>query len=346
VKGPIVSAPDDHAAAPAGPARVRGRRRLSYAVGLFFLAPLMGEYLLGNLKLTELYLLPILGLLYGAGAVLIREVTRRRGRGYTTMLGLGLAYALVEEGLVTQLLFNQDYFSGQRELATTVVPVLGIDVWLTLIVVAMHVVWSITIPIMLVEACSVAEARTAPWLGRTGVIVIAAIFAAGCVWLGIETYRETGFWVSPGQLVVTVGLAAACAGLALTYGGRRTRTDGAVPAPWLLGIVSFAASSLYMLTELLPGWTRVAACLVIAVAVSLAVYRWSGRREWSGVHTLALAGGALLTYAWLGMTMEPETGPRLIVDYVGSLLIIGLVGGCLVRGIRRSDGEARARQGA
>lgn len=38
------------------PARVRGRRRLGYAVGLFFLAPLMGEYLLGNLKFTELYL--------------------------------------------------------------------------------------------------------------------------------------------------------------------------------------------------------------------------------------------------------------------------------------------------
>ena len=135
-------------------------------MGLFLLAPLMGEYLLGNLKFRELYLLPVLGLLYGAGAVLIREVTRRRGRGYTTVLGLGLAYALVEEGLVTQLLFNQDYFSGQRELAVTVVPALGIDVWLTLIVVAMHVVWSITIPIILVEAWAAWSSNSSSLAGR------------------------------------------------------------------------------------------------------------------------------------------------------------------------------------
>ena len=56
MKGPFVSAPDDRAAAPARPARVRGRRRLAYAVGLFLLAPLMGEYLLGNLTFTALYL--------------------------------------------------------------------------------------------------------------------------------------------------------------------------------------------------------------------------------------------------------------------------------------------------
>ena len=56
MKGPLVSAPDDRAAVPARSARVRGRRRLAYAVGLFFLPPLMGEYLLENLKFTELYL--------------------------------------------------------------------------------------------------------------------------------------------------------------------------------------------------------------------------------------------------------------------------------------------------
>jgi hypothetical protein len=64
------------------------------AIALFFLAPLFGEYLLGNLKFSEIALLPFIAPLYGGGAILIRETTRRMGRGYGTMWGLGLAYAL------------------------------------------------------------------------------------------------------------------------------------------------------------------------------------------------------------------------------------------------------------
>jgi hypothetical protein len=56
VRGPFVSEPDDRAAAPARSVRVRVRRRLACALGLFFPAPLMGEYLLGNLRFTELNL--------------------------------------------------------------------------------------------------------------------------------------------------------------------------------------------------------------------------------------------------------------------------------------------------
>ncbi|HEY1376950.1 MAG TPA: hypothetical protein VGF55_09155 [Gemmataceae bacterium] len=40
----------------------------------------MGEYLLGNVSIVEIRALPILALLYGSGALLIREVARRTGR--------------------------------------------------------------------------------------------------------------------------------------------------------------------------------------------------------------------------------------------------------------------------
>jgi hypothetical protein len=81
-------------------------RRVAPAVGLFFLAPLVAEYLLGNVAIDAIAGLLLLSPLYGGGTVLIREVTRRAGRGWPTMIPLGLAHAVFEEGLVTQSLFN------------------------------------------------------------------------------------------------------------------------------------------------------------------------------------------------------------------------------------------------
>lgn len=65
-------------------------KRISPAIGLFFLSPLIGEFLLGNLAidalLSGLFSVP----LYGGGALLIREVTRRAKWGWTTMILLGV----------------------------------------------------------------------------------------------------------------------------------------------------------------------------------------------------------------------------------------------------------------
>jgi hypothetical protein len=60
-------------------------RRALPAIGLFFLSPLVAEYLLGNLPITAIAALVLLAPLYGGGAVLIREVTRRAGRGWPTI---------------------------------------------------------------------------------------------------------------------------------------------------------------------------------------------------------------------------------------------------------------------
>src|ERR1700722_19725235 len=55
-------------------------RSISAAVTLFFLAPIVAEFLLGDFPATWLPLLIILSPMYGGGALLIREFTRRAGR--------------------------------------------------------------------------------------------------------------------------------------------------------------------------------------------------------------------------------------------------------------------------
>ncbi len=88
---------------------VRARRNVPAAITLFFVAPFVAEYLLGDLSLKLLPALILLAPMYGGGALLIREHVRHKGRGWPTILCLGAAYALLEEGLVTQSLFNPDY---------------------------------------------------------------------------------------------------------------------------------------------------------------------------------------------------------------------------------------------
>ena len=87
------------------------RRSLRLALGLFLLAPLIGEFLLGNLPITWLGSLLVLAPLYGGGALLIREMARRFGLGWPSIILLGLAYAVIEEAFVTESLFNPHHSS-------------------------------------------------------------------------------------------------------------------------------------------------------------------------------------------------------------------------------------------
>ena len=152
-------------------------RRTAPAVGLFFLAPLVAEFLLGNLPITLIAGLVLLAPMYGGGALLIREVTRRAGRGVPTMLLLGVGYGLLEEGIATQSLFNPHYV-GADLLRVGYVPWLGIAVPWTLYVLTLHAVGSTTVPIVMAELCT-PERRTAPWLGWPGLVVAAVLFVVG-----------------------------------------------------------------------------------------------------------------------------------------------------------------------
>jgi len=85
------------------------RHRLRLAFALFLLAPLVGEYLLGNQPVSALPWLLLLAPMYGGGALLVRETARRTGRGWAAMVLLGAAYALIEEGPIDQMLWNPHY---------------------------------------------------------------------------------------------------------------------------------------------------------------------------------------------------------------------------------------------
>ncbi|CCH76785.1 conserved hypothetical protein [Nostocoides japonicum T1-X7] len=125
------SGPDgDHAVRAPAPAKRAGPgwwSRTAPVLLLALIAPLVAEFLLGDVTLASLGALIVFVPLYGAGALRIRKVVRRRHGGWPAIAVLAGAFGLIEEGLATQSLFNPSYAHAHL-LASGYLPALGIAV--------------------------------------------------------------------------------------------------------------------------------------------------------------------------------------------------------------------------
>src|SRR5579883_3186759 len=77
---------------------------------IIFLSPVLTEVLMGVVHITNLWLLvPEMGV-YGLAALMVREIVRRKHRGWGTILLLGIAYALIEECVILQTSLTPQFF--------------------------------------------------------------------------------------------------------------------------------------------------------------------------------------------------------------------------------------------
>ncbi|GAA3141772.1 hypothetical protein JOF29_000584 [Kribbella aluminosa] len=298
--------------------RRSGVKRALPALGLFFLSPMVAEFLLGNIPISGLFALFALAPLYGGGAVLIREVARRRGWGYPSILILALAYGVIEEGITTQSLFNPNY-AGLRLLDPGHISFLGMGAPWTVMVLGLHTLWSITVPIVVMESLS--RRPREPWLGKVGLSVYAVLFVVGVVATTAFGYTKDPFRASAGQNVGVAVAVAVLIALAVLVGRRGPRrTTGSVPAVWIVGVVGLVGSSGWMLVNdnVTNGWLCAAISLLIDVLAVLLFVTWSRRTNWTRMHTLAAAGGAMLTYAWHAFPESPTFGASMTVDLIGN----------------------------
>ena len=303
-------------------------RRIAPALVLVFLAPFVGEVLLGNtpvrLILSYLVVLPM----YGFGALFIRELSRRSGRGWPTILILGVAYGVAEEGLADMSLFNPN-FLGQHLLSYGNLFGVGWPWWF--FVLTLHAVWSIGVSIALAEALF-ARRGEYPWLGRTGLVISGVVFVLGLVL--VHFVGGEGYQLSAGQLALSLVLVAVIAAVAFLVPRQRV-TQAAdprqAPNPWLTGGLAFVLTSAFMAATRLSYALKLPAAVLILVYFLLyglglfAVWRWSRRIGWSAEHKFALAAGALLTYAWYGFVQAPHDALDLIGQAIFALLALGIL---------------------
>ncbi|UCH42534.1 MAG: hypothetical protein JSW16_06915, partial [Dehalococcoidales bacterium] len=127
-------------------------KRVWPPVVLFFLAPAVGELLSGSAPPSEFFSpfgLTVLTVLYGGGAILVRELTIRWRKGWMSLLILGAAYGIIEEGLLVKSFFDP----GWQDIGIlgSYGRWAGVNwVW-SLELTIYHAVISICIPILLTE---------------------------------------------------------------------------------------------------------------------------------------------------------------------------------------------------
>lgn len=298
-------------------------RRYAPVFVLFVLSTFIGEVVFGATTLSRIGGLLVVTPLYGGGAVLIRELARRRGPGWARVALLAAAYAIVEEGLAIQSLFNPNLFNaglvGGRWL--------GVNwIWVTWTL-GYHIVWSITIPIWLTELLFPAR-RDTPWLGRPGMLVAGLLYAAGAVAVGV-IFRLviTPDFRTPLVLNIAAALLAAMlVGLALGWPARVGEPyawPGKAPAAWLVGLTTLVAALAWFVLLDLPNSLRtgalppvaIAAELVVALGAAALLRRWSAaERGWGDMHRLAAATGPLLVSMLVGFFFVTASNP---VDQIG-----------------------------
>lgn len=321
---------------------MRSLRLWPAVLTLVILAPVVAEMLSGSTP-PLLFINPVslafqIGL-YGSGAVLARELARRRRLGWTNILILGAAYGVLEEGLVVTSWFNPHWpdlgalASYGRVWDTNTIWALGLT--------AYHAVVSITIPIVLAEAFFPTIASR-PWLsGRSFRLFagwLALVSLVGLLGFGFLAYRKQGYAHPPVEYFLALALAVALTMIGLRWCPvpYQPRLFYPVPRLWTLRLAGFAATitfffTLWVLPAKVPAaWITALAMIGALALVASAVRRWSARPGWSRAHRLALASGVLSFFLLLAPLFElgaathgkPTSGMILVASFFAALLIM------------------------
>jgi len=305
---------------------VKKRTRVLPALTLFLLPPIIGELLSSSAPPAEFFNplgFVMLVLLYGGGAMLIRELTRRWGKGWPTVLLLGAAYGMAEEGLMVKSFFDPNW----EDLGLLGSYGRWFDVnWVwSLELTIFHAVFSIGIPILLVNLMFPAQ-RTEAWIGRRAFTALLILWIAEGVFIFffITAYRP------PLVPYLMTGLAIA----ALIVLARYLPSSAAPPEPMRMthpfwfGLAGFLfAAGLLILpaalssTEIHPLLTMLL-LIGLAAAIAWIVLKVLGNGlVWSERHRLALASGGLGFFIFIAPLSEMDsTRP----DNTAGMALVGL----------------------
>jgi hypothetical protein len=328
-----------------------GDRRAAWA--LVVLTPLVSELALGSTPVRMAWLVLLWMPIYGAGVLLIREVVLRRGRGWPSIVLLALAYELAEDGIGLQALTSPHLYHA----ASWGARVLGVNLPYWEANALYHAVFTVCVPIALTDLLFPAH-RGRPYLGRAGTAVtgVVAVLGVALLRVSVPPSQDPGYQAPLPFVIGCVLAVLAVAALALVVAPPARRPARPVAPPRLAVLYGGSALGTLLLLGLTfpvfgqpqPAFSRGLLVLVpmaLAAALAVAGYRFLTRAaadpSWTGRHTLAVIGGALVAHSVGGLVIMAHT----TVDRVGLIVIVLLTGlgvALLDRRLRaRSDDRAR-----
>lgn len=282
-------------------------------VFLLLLTPGIPEYLSGSSAVSALLLNPALFVfqalanlgLYGSGALLIREAKVRWNKGWGTVLLLGGAYGILEEGVALSTLFDPN--AGPVGSLGIYGHWLGVNwIWLAGIV-PFHAIFSISLPIYLM-GLALPETSGRSLVNGKRATITSAVLAVDVLLLMAVVNHATGYWMgstiligSLASIAVMVWAARRAPADLLTLGAGNKAVSNRVLAA--IGLSYFPA---ILLSEGLPQGAGVPPsvdfALVLLVQALYLVYLT--RRSWPRRGTVSIALGLIIPIAVFGFISQ------------------------------------------
>ena len=285
---------------------------------LLIFSPGLIEYLSGSSPLTNLVLNPpffVLQVLlnaglYGPGVLLIREARLRWKKGWATVLLLGLAYGVLEEGIALSTMFSPTSAPAASSGLGTYGYYAGVHwVWAAQIDI-IHSLFSIAIPILLLDL-TLPETRGHSLLGGRQIPLTFGIWAGDIALLDFLVWKWTGFRAGAPLIVGGFAVMAAFV-MAARLAPSRLLTPRS-PEPRSRPAAFAAVGFLFYLGLVLSALLAKAFAAPPFVAV---------------VGYLLVGGAALL---WVLRNIGASSHERRLVALVGGLFVFILLGGVVTQ---------------
>jgi hypothetical protein len=281
------------------------KQRIPPALALFLIAPIFGELVSGSSPLNE-YINPVtfitLSLLYGCGAIIVRELAIRWQKGWLSIFILGAAYGIYEEGILVQSFFDP----GWQDLGSLSVygRILGVNwVWTEHLTI-FHMLISIAASIAFVEVLY-PEKRAERWVSSRGWWIANWIGVLSLVipWKIMVKYNSGGWWWLSWLVVIGLGF------LAKTVPAHPLKPhEKDVPKPWrfyLTGFLGFFIQFVIVYSsadrQTTPFPVIMLSLIVFDLLMLWLILRMSGNgAAWDDRHRMALIIGALSFFLVIG----------------------------------------------
>ncbi|GAB4084043.1 hypothetical protein GCM10028784_06730 [Myceligenerans cantabricum] len=274
--------------------------------------------------------------LYGAPALLARDLARRTGGGWPAMLLLFAALGVAEACLIDQSLFATDFlnYEGWEETReATLVPGLGLSAFNAYNFIVGHIVFSFGAPVAIAEAWRPDKA-TEPWLGPFGTVLAALAYGGAVAIVLSDPESRTA---TPTQLVVSAGLVLGLLAAAAVVGRRlrgRTRTSPGRRLP--IG-TTFTVALALALTAGFAGetWAGFAVGAAVTALTGVALLLAARHYDWTARHAAAVALAFLvvrggLAFLYFPLLGDVAPGPKYLHN-VAMLTLVLLAGWAALR---------------
>ncbi len=243
-------------------------KRIAPALVLFLLAPMIGEMLSGSAPPAEFFDpfgILLLGILYGGGAILVRELTLQWDKGWPTILTLGAAYGIIEEGLMVKSFFDPNWMD--LDILGSYGRWAGVNwVW-SLELTIFHAVFSIAIPILLVSLLFPDRQRE-PWIRRRAFHWLCFVFMLNGIFIyfALTTYKPPALHYTLTTALV-IGLIFLSRRLPKAL--RPTRESPPLSPRGAIGLGFLGTLGFFLLNWVLPH-TQIPALITMALVIVLA----------------------------------------------------------------------------